>query len=284
MCLILNHINLPCQSQLNKRLNVGFTLIEVIVVMTIVGVLAVGISLLIRNPAQSFIDSQNNADLTDRADTALRRIARDIAGALPNSVRVTNTGTDQFIEFVPVVAAGRYRAATGISVLDDPLDFTLAADTFDVLGPSVSVSAGDKLVIYNLGIAGASAYEGSNIRTLVAPFGNVNKLGFAGGQFPQASPTSRFQVVNNAVTYACDMSNGLLLRYSYAIQSTQPNTIGALNALATPSRVASNMSRCDVAYGNGALLRNGLLTLHLSFNQSVALVSLVNQVAVVNSP
>ena len=67
----------------------GFTLVEMVVVIAIVGILAAAATQLIRNPAQSFIDSENRANLTDRADTALRRMARDIRNALPNSVRTT---------------------------------------------------------------------------------------------------------------------------------------------------------------------------------------------------
>ena len=86
----------------------GFTLVEMVVVIAIVGILAAAATQLIRNPAQAFIDSENRANLTDRADTALRRMARDIRNALPNSVRTTTNGADSFIEFVPVKSAGRY--------------------------------------------------------------------------------------------------------------------------------------------------------------------------------
>jgi len=144
----------------------GFTLVEMVVVITIVAILAAAATQLIRNPAQSFIDSENRANLTDLVDTALRRMARDIRNALPNSIRTTTNGADSFIEFMPVKAAGRYRAEVGSSVSDNPLDFSLSADTFDVLGSSVTIAAGDKLVIYNLGIAGSDAYEGTNIRAL----------------------------------------------------------------------------------------------------------------------
>jgi MSHA biogenesis protein MshO len=262
----------------------GFTLVELVVVITIVALLAAASTQLIRNPAQSFIDSENRANLTDRVDTALRRMARDIRNALPNSVRNTTNGADSFIEFMPVKAAGRYRAEVGSSVSDNPLDFSLTADTFDVLGSSVTIAASDKLVIYNLGIPGSDIYEGSNSRALLTT-GTLSTLSFSGGTFPQASPSSRFYVVSTPVTYACDMTNGVLLQYSgYAIQSTQPASIATLNGLATARKLAANLSFCQINYTSGILQRSGVVTIYLGFTQDAANVKLMHQVNVVNSP
>lgn len=262
----------------------GFTLVELVVVITIVALLAAVSTQLIRNPAQSFIDSENRANLTDRVDTALRRMSRDIHNALPNSVRNTTNGADSFIEFIPVKSAGRYRAEVGSSVSDNPLDFSQTADTFDVLGPSVTIASGDKLVIYNLGIPGSDVYEGTNSRALLTS-GTLSTLSFSGGTFPQASPSSRFYVASTPVTYACDMTNGVLLLYSgYAIQPTQPASVATLNGLATARKLASNLSFCQINYTSGILQRSGVVTIYLGFAQNVANVKLMHQVNVVNSP
>jgi MSHA biogenesis protein MshO len=262
----------------------GFTLIELVVVITIVAILAAAATQLIRNPAQSFIDSENRANLTDRVDTALRRMARDIRNALPNSIRTTTNGADSFIEFVPVKAAGRYRAEVGSSVSDNPLDFSLSADTFDVLGSSVTIAAGDKLVIYNLGIPSSDVYEGTNSRALLTT-GTLSILSFNGGTFPQASPSSRFYIVTTPVTYACDMTNHVLLQYSgYAIQSAQPSSVAALNGLATARQLAANLTSCQINYVAGILQRSGVVTIYLGFTQDAANVKLMHQVNVVNSP
>ncbi len=262
----------------------GFTLIEMVVVITIVAILAAGAALFIRNPTQAFLDSENNANLSDRADTALRRMARDIRNALPNSVRVTTNGANSFIEFIPVKSAGRYRAAVGNSAADNPLDFSLTADSFDVLGPSVNVATGDQLVIYNLGVSGSNAYEGTNIRPLQTT-GTLSTLSFSGGTFPLESPSSRFYVVATPVSYACDLTNRQLLMYSgYAISATQPSSISALNALASARVLANNVTTCQINYTAGVLQRSGIVTIYLGLNQDSAKVNLMHQVNVVNSP
>jgi MSHA biogenesis protein MshO len=261
----------------------GFTLVEMVVVITIVGILAAGAALFIRNPTQAFIDSENRANLSDRADTALRRMARDIRNALPNSVRTTTSGLDSFIEFVPVKSAGRYRAAAGIAG-ENPLDFSLTADTFDVLGPSVTVASGDKLVIYNLGIPGSDVYEGTNIRALQTT-GILSQLSFNGGTFPLESPSSRFFIVSTPVSYACDMTNKVLWMYSgYPIQTTQPASVSALNGLTTARKLATGLTACQINYVPGVLQRSGVITIYLCFTQDVATVTLMHQVNVVNSP
>ena len=263
----------------------GFTLVEMVVVISIIGILAAAAALFIRNPTQAFIDSENRSNLTDRADTALRRMSRDIRNALPNSVRTTTNGSDSFIEFVPIKSAGRYRASVGTSSFDNPLDFTLSADTFDVLGPGVTVTSGDKLVIYNLGITGSDVYEGSDSRALLTTGNNLSTLSFSGGVFPQESPSSRFFVVSTPVTYACDMTNNVLLMYSgYAIQAAQPSSMSALNALTTSRQLAANLISCQINYVSGVLQRSGVVTIYLGFTQDAAKVTLMHQVNVVNSP
>ena len=262
----------------------GFTIVELIVVITVVGILAAGAATFIRNPTQAYFDVENYANLTDRADTALRRMSREMRNALPNSVRATTNGADSFVEFIPVTSAGRYRAEVGNNASDNPLDFAASADSFDVLGASVNVGAGSQLVIYNLGVSGADAYEGTNRRPL-ATAGTLSTLAFTGGPFPQPSPSSRFYVIATATTFACDLTNRRLVMYSgYALQSAQPASIGTLNALATGHPIANNVTSCQIQYIPGALQRSGIVLIYLGLTQDTARVNLMHQVNVVNSP
>ena len=88
----------------------GFTLIEMIMVIVITGVIAGMVAVFIKGPVDSYFDMARRAELTDIADTAMRRMTRDIRLALPNSLRNPAGGSDQCVEFMPTKSGGRYRA------------------------------------------------------------------------------------------------------------------------------------------------------------------------------
>ena len=67
----------------------GFTLVEMIMVIVITGIIGGMVAVFLRAPVQQYMDVSRRADMTDIADTALRRVSRDLRSALPNSVSVT---------------------------------------------------------------------------------------------------------------------------------------------------------------------------------------------------
>ena len=150
----------------------GFTLVEMIMVIVITGIIGGMVAVFLKAPIQQYVDVSRRADMTDIADTALRRVSRDLRLALPNSVRVTPAGSKTYLEFLPTTGGGRYRtdaAPSGTpagcgSLAADVLDFT-AADTCFEAWAAIPVNVGDQIVVYNLGIPGASAYTGTTAAT-----------------------------------------------------------------------------------------------------------------------
>ena len=264
-------------------------------VIVITGIIGGMVAVFLKAPVQQYMDVGRRADMTDIADTALRRISRDLRLALPNSVSVTIsngargaggcTGNNIcFIEFLPTSGGGRYRRNGA-----DRLDFDLPADTtFDVLGPvpPINATAGvDQIVVYNLGIAGATAYENNSSRTAgaVSVLGNVITL-VGGKRFPFESPGARFQVISRPVTYVCEPApggvNGRLTRYwGYDILLNQPNGVNVTNqlldsggvVLANQNRalLATNVSTCGFTYEANVVSsqRAGLVTMRLAITE-----------------
>jgi len=261
----------------------GFTLIEMIIVIAITAIVGSMVALFLRAPLDSYIAQDRRARLADRADSALRRMARDIRLALPNSVRVTTVGSVVYLEFLGTRSGGRYRAQGG----GDILDFTAADNSFDVLGPAIDMEAGDRIAVYNLGIDGADAWKGETLAAYTGGTANTSNIAITAKQFPLASPGNRFQVVDGPVTYACapDPVNpglGTLTRYwGYAIAPNQPTPPAAP---ASSALLATGVSTCSFDYQPGVTERGGLVSMTLSLSQAGETVSLYATTQVSNQP
>ena len=259
----------------------GFTLLEMIVVIAITGIIGAAVAIFIRQPVAGYIDAARRAELSDIADTALRRITRDLRTALPNSVRVDPTG--RYIEYLQTSGGGRYRAEVDSGGLGEPLNFGALDTQFDVIGPMPSLAIGDQIVIYNLGPGTGStdAYTGGN-RTAFLSLGVAPIVNIAAKQFPFASPGKRFQVVQHPVTYACEA--GVLRRYwGYAIAPAQPvPPAGGSSALLATN---VNVATCRFSYATaGGAAPTGVAAVTLEISQSGESVRLFQQVHVSNVP
>ena len=182
-------------TQLHEHRESGFTLIEAIVAIVVLGIVAGIVAIFMRGPIQGFVDSTRRAELTDAADLALRRMGRDLRLALPNSLRAVPNG----FEFIITSGAGRYRDVGDGSTGGNVLSFTSAASTdFDVLGqmPTLATGAsGDFIVVYNLGPGNepGNAYDcsltppGCNIAQ-VASLPGPNTVRLASNVFANQTP------------------------------------------------------------------------------------------------
>lgn len=269
----------------------GFTLVEAIMVIVITGIIAGIIALFIRAPVQGYFDSARRAELTDIADTAARRMARDIRTALPNSIRTASSAGTTYLEFYPTIAGGRYRReqdCTG-GCTGNILDFSQTdADGFDVLGTFTTPLAGaEQIVIFNNGTADSDAYSGTNRRAIAGYVAPTMTLGAPAIRFPYESPGNRFHVVTTPVTYSCNPGlaagngTGSLLRYQgYAPAAAQPTPPGG-----TPNLLASNVSACSFAYNaGGAAGRIALVAIQLGITQENETVTIYHEVHVDNVP
>ncbi|MCC7546776.1 MAG: type II secretion system protein [Burkholderiales bacterium] len=276
----------------------GFTLPEAIIVIAVTGIIAAVVATFIRAPVQGYFDSTRRAQLSDLADTALRRMTRDLRLALPNSVRVTSAGGSLYLEFLLTRGGGRYRAEPDASGSGDVLEFGSAASPyrFDVLGqmPTKPVTPGNSIVVYNLGpgFGASDAYQGSsgNLRTVSGVSGNTVTLSSAVA-FPLPSTSSRFHVVEHAVSYVCtanatDPAAGELRRHwGYALAAAQPIAFPS----GSDALLASGVAACSIVYNPSAVaMRNGVVSLALTLTRSSAgsseSVTLVQEAHVSNMP
>lgn len=261
----------------------GFTLIELVMVIVIMGVIGGMVSVFMKAPIDAYLDSARRAALTDVADTTARRMGRDIRKALPNSIRTPNS---QCVEFIPTKTGGRYRAEELTAGDNTSLNLTAADATFNMLGSNNALPTDQRIVqddviaVYNLGITGADAYNQDNTsRVSGAPVDGVEtSITIASKLFPLASGSNRFHVIpkdEKVVAFVCS-ANKLYRTVSTTFTSACPTT-GAI--------LASNVGSCNFVYNGSDLQRNALVQLSITFTDSSGeSVSLYHEVHVNNTP
>jgi MSHA biogenesis protein MshO len=282
--MMKNHYQIkPLQNQS------GFSLVELILVIVITGILASMTASVLELPIRAYVDSARRATLTDSAESALRRMQRDIRRALPNSIRISPDQTT--LELIHLVDGGRYRAIadnTASPPTGDILNFNIADTAFDILGglsnlAKVTVNS-DRVVVYPLNSVGNNPYAGDN--TSVITTATANRLTFNAFQFPLRSPNQRFFIIDTPITYRCNTtatapSDKTLLRYAnYPIQSTHP-----LPPLVTPAVQANHLAACTFSYNSGSSTRSAVVTIALTLTDDAGeSVNLIHQVHVDNQP
>ncbi|HZW59950.1 MAG TPA: type II secretion system protein, partial [Woeseiaceae bacterium] len=155
---------------MTRRLHSGFTLVELVVTIVISTIVVSFMAVFIAGPIDAFHDQSRRAELVDLAENALRRVARDVRRALPNSVRVSASGPAAALEVLNSVDGVRYREQPPPDDTDRQLDFSSADAAFNTIGRFTAIahpfsSTSHYLSIYNVGVPGANAYELTNVIT-----------------------------------------------------------------------------------------------------------------------
>ncbi len=270
-------------------------MVELIVVIVITAVLAVSLVVFIKPTMQSYADTRVRSNMASQADTALRRMLRDVRLAVPNSLRLPN---DQCFEVVPTSSGGRYRMGPD-TVNDTPsgcttpsatcaayVDNTAATTKFDSLTDLTPVpSTGDWVVINNQNINDVYAANNRSAITAIAaaPLASQGKhrITINALQVSSGYDGGRFVVVPNsqqAVFYVCSGADGsvdangngkgaLYRLKAYGFNASYPTTCPSV---AGGTVVATKVKSCSFVYdsNHGATQQSGFIWLDLAITQS----------------
>lgn len=257
----------------------GFTLIELVMVITIIGIVAVIVGPVLAKPFTLQTDLQKRALYVESADNALRQMKREIAGAIPNSVRVSTSGSTHVIEFMRSVGGGRYRL--GGSADDTTLFPSGSDDKFEVLGSISAPAAGTRMVVNSTTTSTLYQNAASNSGGIITPASTTFSLSgseltlSSAYQFDttgQGSPRKRFFFTDTPVTYHCDESSQNIRRFaSYTATSSQPTSRVAapLSSASHSSLLIDNILDCNFVYQAGTPERAGVLTMTLLVGDNI---------------
>jgi MSHA biogenesis protein MshO len=281
----------------------GYTLIELVIAISLSGIVLVFCAMFIVVPVRSYQGQARRAEMVDAADAVLRLVGRDVRAALPNSIRVANTGTVKALEILSAADAVRYRDSGATANAARELDFSGPDGSFASLSQFDGITrpfttTTSYLSIYNVGVPGADAYSLANVITPAnittitidaIPLINEDLITVSPAfQFTYGSPGHRVYLVSGPVTYLCDETARTIRRYSgYSIAASQSarDTAGELNAAgATSALVANNILSCVFDYVSGTAQRAGLVTLRVTINKDGESIWLLHQVHVENAP
>ncbi len=280
----------------------GFTLVELVVTIVLSTIVVSFMAIFISGPVESYTHQVRRAELVDLAENSLRRIARDIRRALPNSVRLNSSGSIVALELLNTVDGARYRDRPPPGNPAKRLQFSAPDDAFNSIGSFRNItrpfsSNVHYLSIYNVGVPGANAYELTNVITppgtqidiaADAIPGEDNVQVSPAFKFAFASPGQRVYLIDSPVTYLCDGIAGTLVRYSsYTINADQTNRNSDAELLAAGANttlIANRVSNCSMTYSPGTSQRAGLVSIELAVSDAGETVSLLHQIHVDNVP
>ncbi len=254
----------------------GFTLVELVIVIVLMSIVSLAGVEVIRQSSDSYLAMSNRQTMANAARLSVERISREVRAALPGSVR-TNS---QCVEFIPILVAGRYFSI--------PVETT--ANSIDVVPVAAELqSAVGSVAVYPVGASPYSA--GNDILSPEASFGapdgnNVSQLSWTGSHsFPFRSPTSRFFMVDDPVSYCVD--GNFLFRYQgYGVNETQLAVASLPSALPNRALLAEGVAGSVLPFQvtDPGLTRNALVELNLQFAVGGEMIQLTHEAQLRNVP
>ncbi|QDF68309.1 type II secretion system protein [Shewanella sp. SNU WT4] len=268
----------------------GFTLVELVTVIIILGILAVGVSSFIIFGTQIFVQANSVEKMLGQSRFAIERMSRDIRAAVPNSVRFAKSSNQwQCVEFMPIKASSSYIA---IPAYPSP-----ASNSATVIAASQPISSNDNMLVYPLTPADVYASPDASTGKIFALAsttiaGSIQTITFKRNvQFAAQSPRQRFYIAAEPISYCFIRAPGSttleLRRYTdYGIKTSQPEPSNGLNTgvLMAEDIVNDLITSPAITVTPANLIDNALVLLTPEFSVAGESFRYEQQVQVINAP
>jgi MSHA biogenesis protein MshO len=237
----------------------GFTLIELISVIVILGVLAVGISSFLKFGTQIYAETTARDQIISSARFSVERLNREIRQALPNSLKTyVNSSGFACLQFTPIIASSTY---IDLPVLPELSRATLQIIPFN----DNNFDQSTKAIVYPLGLDDLADASDKNHVFISLDKSTVPWLLTFGSliRFESDSPSKRIYFISDNIDYC--LAGTTLTRNNILMAQNIENS--------TSFQVAS-----------ASLHRNALVQIHLRFEKNFEQVTFNNEVQVLNVP
>lgn len=257
----------------HKRANVsGFTLLELIIVIIILGVMSVGIAGFIKLTTQTYLNVTERDALLSNTRFVVERLNREIRNAVPNSLRTKNVNGMHCLEFVAIEASTTY---IDIPVAPEVIRNSITVIPFNDRNGNLYQcdSCADQVIVYPLSpsdvydnhndssgkIFNVGGFSSAALNEWTIPISNGNVV------FNDDSPTERLFIVNQQVSYCLFVDK--IYRYANTIggvQGVPPDPNASLMAEYLAPLDTSNLPFTIVP---ATLTRNAMVQVNLHFTR-----------------
>jgi MSHA biogenesis protein MshO len=246
---------------LMRKKSLGFTLIEMITVIIILGVLAAALTTFITFSTQIYTEATAREQLVSSARFAVERLNREVRNALPNSLRITDA--NQCLEFTPIIESTTYT--------DIPVAPEVASNTIKVINFKEAFNNNWSAVVYPLNAD--DIYDSSNgkvhgVNNIIDDTLDEWEIVIDNGDlvhFAEDSPTQRLYFIDESERVKYCLQNKSLLRNDTLMAENIDNT--------SPFEIQP-----------ATLQRNAMVQVHFQFKKNSEMVSFNNEIQVLNVP
>lgn len=260
----------------------GFTLIEIISVIVLLGILGAFSYQFFTFGISSYVDLASRDKMTDQGRFIVDRMAREIVNALPNSVRVIQNSEPSVkcIEFFPVNIATGYLSIPTIPASDQVRTITFTTPTSAANNFLAAVFTRDECSVYGVKTGGGSCDitgDGNTdaadrawhpIRSWSAIDAQTTGITLSSAvSYSQESPSKRLYIATSPVAF-CLHDDGRLLRYS-GYSFSYPHYFFTLNTPPSGGVLMGekiNFEESRFVFHEADHIRNGLVQIYLSIN------------------
>ena len=265
----------------------GFTLIEMVTVILILGIIVVGISSFVVFGTRIFVESSAVDQVLSQSRFGIERMTRDIRRAVPNSMRVLTAtdGSYQCLELLPISASTSY--------IDAPFFPQSVQNTLTAIKSVRSINAVQSVLIYPL-----TASEVYNPQGLTAKRFLVQSVAESGDlltitltqsiRFTEASPLKRLYVAQSPLSYCfINTAGNVDLRFyqQYGYKAVQPSPADMGNGVLMAQNITNTLTiNPAIILTPATLVTNAIVHLQPRFRVNGETFQYQHQVQVMNVP